>query len=148
MFLAYDPATNPLNTNEWAFPLCECFHLAALAFSIGTISMVDLRLLGAGVTERSAAQLMRDTEVWTLLGLTVVIGSGLAIFSSDPIHYLRNGAFQFKMAGLLVAMIYNYTIHRGIARGNRSAAVTVTAACVSLALWASLVFAGVFIGFI
>jgi hypothetical protein len=41
--LAYDPATNPLNNNEWSFPLLEIIHIASFAVSIGTIFIVDLR---------------------------------------------------------------------------------------------------------
>lgn len=148
MLFAYDPATNPLNSNEWAFPLCECFHLAAMAFSIGTIALVDLRLFGFGLDGRSSAQLIRDTEIWTLLGLAVVITSGLAIFSSDPVHYLYNGAFQLKMLALLVAIVYNYTIHRRTALADSSRAAAVAVAGVSLLLWFSPVLAGVFIAFI
>jgi hypothetical protein len=111
MMLVYDPATNPLNTNDWAFPLCECLHIAAFAFSIGTVALIDLRLFGFG-PERSPAQLLRDTEIWTLLGLTVVIASGLAIFSSDPLLYLHNRPFQLKMLGLLLAIVFNYAIRR------------------------------------
>lgn len=147
MLLAYDPATNPLNTNEWAFPLCECLHIAAIAFSVGTIGLVDLRVLGLGVTDRSAARLLRDMEIWTLLGLVVVIVSGLAIFTSDPVMYIHNPPFQLKMLALLVAVVYNYTLHRRAVLAASPPAIAIPAALASLALWWSLVFAGVFIGF-
>ena len=49
LFLAYDPSSNPLNTNEWAFPVCEVLHILGFAVAIGTIAMVDLRLLGIGM---------------------------------------------------------------------------------------------------
>ena len=120
--LAYDPATNPLNNNEWAFPLTECFHLAAMALSIGTIAVVDLRLLGLGMRRQSSAQLVRNTELWTLAGLAIVITSGLLIFSSDPVHYLNNGPFQFKIAVLLLGIVYNYTVHRKVACSEAPAA--------------------------
>ena len=45
-FLRYDPTTNPLNNNEWSFPLLEIFHILGFALSIGTVAVVDLRLLG------------------------------------------------------------------------------------------------------
>jgi len=146
--LAYDPATNPLNSNEWAFPLTECFHIAAMAFSIGTIAIVDLRLLGLGMRNQSSAQLVSDTELWTLSGLAIVIASGLLIFSSDPIHYLNNGPFQFKMAALLTGILYNYTLHRKVARSGASVAAGFVAGAFSLFLWLSLVFAGIFIAFV
>jgi hypothetical protein len=146
--LAYDPSTNPLNNNEWAFPLTECFHIAAMALSIGTIVLVDLRLLGVGMRRQTAAQLVADTELWTLTGLVVVIASGLMIFSSDPVAYLSSGPFLFKMAALLVAIVYNYTIHRIVARGSASPLAGKLVGSVSLALWCSLVFAGIFIAFV
>ncbi len=145
--LAYDPATNPLNSNEWSFPLAECFHIAAFAFSIGTIALVDLRLLGVGMLKQTASKLLKDTMLWTLGGLIVVITTGLIIFSSDPIRYFYNDAFRFKIIMLTVAVIYNYTIHRKVALANSSGAGAIATAVVSLAMWISICFAGLFYAF-
>ena len=62
MFLAYDSATNPLNNNEWSFPLTECVHIAMFAMSVGTIALVDLRLLGWAFRRESAAQMVKASE--------------------------------------------------------------------------------------
>src|SRR5438105_3263941 len=97
LFLAYDPSTNPLNTNEWAFPVCEVLHIIGFAVAIGTITMVDLRLLGIGMKKQSAADLVKDTGAWTLAGLALVLISGPLIFSSDPNLYLHNISFRFKI---------------------------------------------------
>ena len=118
--LIYDLNANPLNANEWAFPLTECFHITSFALSIGTIALVDLRLLGLAMKRETPGQLVKDTGLWTLAGLIIVIISGLLIFSSDPLRYLYNSGFQWKMAVLVVAIIYNYTIHRKVALSNAS----------------------------
>jgi len=146
--LVYDPATNPLNNNEWAFPLTECIHIAAMAFSIGLIALVDLRLLGMGLLKQTAAQLTRNTDVWTLAGLVAVITSGLVIFSSDPVHYLHNGPFQFKIGVLLLGIVFHYAAHRPVALSGRTGLLAGLTAGVSLAIWLSLVFAGIFIAFV
>jgi hypothetical protein len=146
--LVYDPATNPLNTNEWAFPLTECFHIASMALCVGTIALVDLRLLGAGLKKQTSAQLVRDTELWTLAGFAIVITSGLLIFSSDPVHYMNNGPFQFKIAVLLLGLVFNYTLHRKAALSPSPAGMGAVAGGVSLLLWLSLVFSGIFIAFV
>jgi hypothetical protein len=145
--LAYDPATNPLNNNEWSFPLAECFHIAAFAFSVGTIALVDLRLLGLGMLHQRASQLVRDTMLWTLGGLIVVITSGLIIFSSDPLRYFYNDAFRFKIICLVVAIIYNYTVHRSVALSDKTGLVAVLTGVVSIAMWVSITFAGLFYAF-
>ena len=146
MFLAYDPSTNPLNNNEWSFPLLEIIHIIGFAFSIGTIAAVDFRLLGWG--KQSAAQLLKETGPWTLFGLAVMLISGPLIFSSDPNMYLRNSSFRFKIGALLVAIIYNYTIHRKVALSGASPGVSKLVGALSLALWVSIVFGGIFIAFV
>ena len=147
MLLVYDPATNPLNNNEWAFPLFECIHIAAFAMSVGTIAIVDLRLLGLGMRHQTAAQLVKDTMLWTLAGLIIVITSGLVIFTSDPLRYYYSPAFRLKIICLLIAIIYNYTIHRKVASSKSPPLVAKVVGAVSLLLWVTIVFAGLFYAF-
>lgn len=145
--LVYDPSTNPLNNNEWSFPLLEIIHIASFAVSVGTIAVVDLRLLGLGMRRQSSAQLLKDTAPWTLVALAIVLMSGPMIFSSDPNLYLNNPGFRFKMDVLLVAIVYNYTVHRRVAQSNPSPVLGALVGGVSLALWVSVVFGGLFIAF-
>src|SRR6185295_14508488 len=148
LFLAYDVSTNPLNTNEWAFPVCEVLHILGFATLIGTITMVDLRLLGIGMKKQSAAELLKDTRAWSLAGLALVLISGPLIFSSDPNLYLHNASFRFKITMLVLAIIYNYTIHRWVALKHGSGGLAAIVGLVSLMLWISVVFGGIFIAFV
>ena len=145
--LAYDPSTNPLNNSEWAFPVLECIHIVGFALSIGTIALVDLRLLGLGMRRQPASQLAKDTAPWTLAGLAVMLISGPLIFSSDPTMYYYNPSFRFKIAALLIAIVYHYTVHRKVALSDGSPILAKVVGGVSLALWVSVVFGGLFIAF-
>jgi hypothetical protein len=137
-----------LNSSEWVFPIAECFHIAAFAWSIGMIALVDFRLLGVGLKRESVSQVAKATAPWTLLGLAVVLLSGPILFLSDVRMYLHNPAFRFKIGALAIAIIFNYTIHRKVALSDSSsAAVRVLTGVVSLALWISVVFGGLFIAF-
>jgi hypothetical protein len=146
--LIYDLNANPLNANEWAFPLTECFHITSFALSIGLITLVDLRLLGLGMKHQTPRQILQDTGIWTLAGLIIVIISGLLIFSSDPIRYLYNFGFQFKITVLVLAIIYNYTIHRKVAMSNPSPMVGKLVGGASLLLWVLVPFGGIWISFV
>ncbi|MGA2212674.1 MAG: DUF6644 family protein [Bryobacteraceae bacterium] len=137
-----------LNSSEWVFPIAECFHITAFAWSIGMIALVDLRLLGWGLKRETVSEVATATAPWTLLGLAVVLLSGPVLFLSDPRMYLHNPSFVFKMYALAIAIIFNYTIHRKVARSdNASGIVRALTAVVSLALWVSVVFGGLFIAF-
>lgn len=145
--IAFDPATNPLNNNEWSFPLFECIHIAMFTMSVGTIALVDFRMLGLAMRRQTPAQLLKDTSMWTLTGLIIVITSGIVIWTTDPLRYYFNPAFRYKCIALVVAVIYNYTIHRKVAQSNPSLLVGGAVAMVSLLLWISIVFAGLFYAF-
>lgn len=138
---------NPLNSSPLTFPVLECFHIVGFAISIGTIAIVDFRLLGLGMRRETPSQLGKDTFFWTLGGLVLMLFSGLMLFSSDPDNYYLNYAFDLKMAFFVLAIIFNYTIHRKVVQAdapNGGKAV----ACVSLALWSCVIFGGIFIGFL
>jgi hypothetical protein len=145
--IPYDPATNPLNNNEWSFPLLEIIHIVGFAVAIGTIFMVDLRLIGVGLRRQLSSRLNKDLAPWTLGGLAAVLMSGPLIWSSDPNMYLNNKAFLFKMAALLVALLFQYTIHRKVALSDPSPGVGALVGVMSVALWVSVVAGGLFIAF-
>lgn len=155
VFAGYDPATNPLNTNEWAFPVCEVLHIVGFAMLIGTISIVDLRLLGVGMKKQTSAELLQDTAPWTLLGLMLILTTGPLIFSSGPATYIGTGelhtwnkSFLYKMVALAIAIVYNWTIHNKVAGSKDPGGLGKAVGAFSLVLWASIIFAGIFIAFV
>ena len=139
---------NPLNSSELAFPVLECLHIIGFTISLGTIAIVDFRLLGVGMRHQKAADLNRDLWLWTLAGLVITVFTGLLLYSSDPDMYYLNVAFLFKMVCLLVAIIFHYTIRRKVVSSDASKAYGKIVACLSMALWASVIFGGIFIGFV
>jgi hypothetical protein len=64
---------NPLNESALSFPILECFHIVGFAFSVGTIALVDFRLLGWGMRRETPAQIAKETFFWTLGGLIVMV---------------------------------------------------------------------------
>jgi hypothetical protein len=148
-FAGYDPANNPLNTNEWAFPVCEVVHIVGFALLIGTIAIVDLRLLGLGMKRQTAAELVKDTAPWSLLGLVLVLISGPLIFSSQPDVYINNLSFVYvKMPMLAAAIAFNWTLHRWVAIRPDPGGTGVLVGGLSLLMWTTVIFGGIFIAFV
>jgi hypothetical protein len=139
---------NPLNSSMLAFPILECFHIIGFTLSVGTIGLVDLRLLGIGMNRQTPAEVAEDTKMWTLGGLALMLLSGLMLFSSDPDMYYLNMAFVLKMICLALAIAFNYTIHRQAVSPGASPGRGKLLACISLALWTGVLFGGIYIGFI
>jgi hypothetical protein len=144
MLIAFE---NPLNESELVFPILECFHILGFAILVGSIALVDFRLLGFGLRQ-DAGELAKALAPWTLFGLVLVLLSGPMLFSSDPDMYYLNRSFQIKMVVLLLALVFHYTIRRKLLRGDLSADSGKLVACVSLALWTTVIFGGIFIAFV
>jgi hypothetical protein len=146
--LQSNPIGDALNNTEWAFPLAECFHIVFFGIAIGTIMIVNLRLLGLAFPRRTPAQLAHDTWVWTLLGLAITTLAGMALFISDPRMYSYNQGFRFKVTVFLLAVIYHYTVHAKVVSSNSSRAIGAVVGAISVALWVSVVAGGIFIAFV
>ena len=92
---------------------------------------------------------MRYTEPWTIIALVFVVFSGGMLFISQAGIYLVNPIFPWKMYVLLAALIYNFTIHRKVARmENPPPVLSKSVAILSLLLWVAVVFGGIFTGFL
>ena len=147
--LVQNAIADTLNNAEWTFALAECVHIGGFAVSIGSIVLVDFRMLNLGLRKETAARILRYTEPWTLIALVFVVFSGLMLFLSQADIYLVNQIFPLKMYILIAALIYNFTVHRKMAKmENPPPVLNKLVAVISLLLWVSVVFGGIFTGFL
>jgi hypothetical protein len=147
--LLQNAVADALNQTEWAFALAECVHIGGFAVAIGSIVLVDFRMLNLGLRHETNARILRYTELWTVIALVFVVFSGFALFLSQTDIYLTNLIFPFKMYVLLAALVYNFTVHRKVATmENPPPILSKLVAIVSLLLWVSVVFGGIFTGFL
>ena len=132
---------------SWLFPVIQSIHIIGLTMLVGTITMVDLRLLGIGLRRQTIRDLASRVAPWTFAGLLTVLITGPLLFWADLTRYLNNPAFVVKMGLLAVALAAHFTIHRSAIEnlsGHLQAAPVkqkLTAA-LSLVLWSSVVLAG------
>ena len=139
---------NPLNTSPFTYPTLEIFHIAGFAVAIGSIALVNFRLLGLGLRQQTSGQLTKDLSMTTLISLSIAIVSGMLLYSTDPDKFYLNVSFLFKLTCLLLAILFHYTIHRRVALSNSERGAAKLVALVSIALWVAVVFGGIFIEFV
>jgi hypothetical protein len=133
---------------EWVFPAVQSLHFIGFALSIGTIAIVDLRLLGLGMRRHTAAELDADLSGWTNAGIGVMLTTGLLMFSTDAVTYHYNPSFQFKMICLSAALLFHFTLFRYVVRHGASPLAARLAGGVSLVLWSAVLAGGRFIAFV
>jgi hypothetical protein len=118
------------------FPVIQAIHVVGLTVLVGTIALVDFRLLGFGIRRVSAWKLAGQLAPWTTGGLITMFVTGPLLFWSDWARYVKNPAFLVKMALLSIALAAHFTVHRRATRNAKWVAI------VSLAAWSCVVLAG------
>jgi hypothetical protein len=121
-------------------PVIESIHLVGLTLLVGTIAIVDLRLLGLGLRHLKVSAVAAAMAPWTSAGLVTVGLTGPVLFWFDSGRYLKNPAFLVKMVLLAVALGLHFTVHRSVTK--RDAGIGKLVAVLSLVLWSCVVLAG------
>jgi hypothetical protein len=139
----------------WLFPVIEAVHLLALSVLGGAVLIVDLRLLGFGLTQRGIPEIARNVRPYLIGALIGLIATGIPLFLSEPIKLYYSDAFWVKMPTLAAALLYTFTIRAtAIAMATnepgapkRETARQVLVGALSIALWVTVAAAGRWIGF-
>jgi hypothetical protein len=157
-FLQWLESTSPaiaISESSWLFPGIESIHVLAITLVVGSITMVDLRLLGINLREHSAREVILDVLPWTWISFVVAACSGALLFSSNATHYWGTVPFRAKMLVLALAglnmLLFHATTYRSIDvwghRKQMPLAAKVSGG-VSLGLWIGVVTLGRWIGFV
>jgi hypothetical protein len=147
-WLTESPLARALAASESVFVAIQSLHFIGFAFLIGTIAIVDLRLLNLVVPDRKPADLATDLKPWTWVGLGMMLTTGPLMFSTSATAYHYNASFRFKMVCLTLALMYHFTLHRRAIRSDMSPVASKLAGAASLLLWSAVVFAGRMIAFV
>ena len=147
----YDTAVGEaIRNSTWLFPVIEAFHLVGLGITAGAVLMVDLRLLGVGLSRQPIAQLSADAEPWLLGSLTLMFASGIPLFLSEAIKCYHSFPFWVKMTSLLLALLFTFTIRRRVTQtglASHRLLLGRLTALLSLGLWFGVAWGGRWIGF-
>src|SRR5438105_921714 len=141
---------NAIRTSTWAFAAIKSVHLLALSAIGGAVLVVDLRLLGLGLRDQRVRDLARDAYPWLVGSLVVMLVTGVGLFLSEPTKCYYSTPFWVKMASLLLAMIFTFTVKWKMTRADELRISPMwyrLVALVSLALWFGVGAGGRWIGF-
>ena len=144
-----------IREGEALFPWLESIHVLAIVLVVGSIAMVDLRLLGWASRDRAVSRVTADVLPITWIAFAVAALTGVLMFLAKAAIYGYNLYFLLKMGFLLLAgcnMLYFHQFtHRGVASwgaaDNTPPRAARVAGAVSLSVWVCIVVFGRWIGF-
>ena len=128
-----------------AIPVIQAFHLLGITLLLGAMLLLNIRLLGIGFREIPLRLISNQVWSWGTGGLLLAMASGILVFISDPARYAANRSFVTKMAVLVVAVLFQFTLYRRAVQAQQEAEYPrrlVILPAISLALWFTVGWAG------
>jgi len=153
-YLESSSIADNIRENDLLFPLIESVHVLAICLVVGSILVVDLRLLGVASTRWPVGRVTGAILPLTWCAFVVAVASGGLMFISNATKYLGNGFFVAKMVLIGVAGLNMLTFHFVGAselpkweNDRRLPLPARLAGGVSILLWVAVVACGRWIGF-
>lgn len=132
----------------WYFPAIEAVHLLGLAMLGGAILVVDLRMLGFGLSAQPVAGVARAANRWLITAITVLLVTGTMLFLSEAVKCFYNTSFWVKMIALAIGLVFTFTVRNRVAASDSvSPAVQRLVGLFSIIVWFVVAAAGRWIGF-
>ena len=131
----------------WGYPLLETIHSIGMAMMIGSLGLINLRVLGY----KPELKLLDVRQLLPLawIGFTLNAISGTLLFTSDAVYFWDKYTFRIKMILIILgginASLLGQRVFREAAAGapaSPPAASTKSIAFLSLVFWFGAVIAG------
>ena len=135
-----------LATSRWLYGLIAVVHYVSLFSCIGTIVLLDLRILGVAERSQALPAFAEQLRPWTWIGSGAAVVSGFLLFATEAGDYATVTPFHVKMLIVALAFISTLAIERSVTKWSRTPVIPVTAkllALISIALWLGAILAAV-----
>lgn len=100
------------------FAQWEVLHILSLALLGGASILLNLRLIGSGLTDESPSAVRRGVLPWLNIGVFGVVLTGILIGTSNPERLYTSEAFTAKMLGLAAALVLTYGVSLPAAKAD------------------------------
>jgi hypothetical protein len=138
-----------LRESDYAFSIIESAHVLSITLLIGTISVLDLRMLGLVLRPIPVTRIARSVLPLVWSGFVVSFISGVFLFWAEAAKMYVNPAFRSKVVLLVLVglnpLIFHTTIYRRVDEWELqhiSPWRARAAAIASLTLWSGIIIAG------
>jgi hypothetical protein len=117
--------TSPLGSvvaeTLWAYPLFETLHTLGMALLVGSLGLINLRILGFKPELPVVGTLDLLPLAW--IGFSVNLVSGLALFTSDAVYFWGSTTFRIKLGLIVLGGLNAFVLSQSVFREARIGAL-------------------------
>ena len=100
--------------HEWIIPTLQSVHIVAIAVVLGSVLMIDLRILGLAGRDQTLTETTDRFGPWLSWALCVLLVTGAAMIVGEPARQLLALSFWLKMGLVAIGAATAFGVQRSI----------------------------------
>ncbi len=137
-FFAWLESLALYGSSAYIGPVVNLVHLLSMVVFAGALVIVDLRLIGFGLTQQSVREVARDARPWLIAGLVGLTLTGIPQTAERATDQYATSIFWMKMYLLLFGILWMVTVRHRAVRGEAAGMWPKVVGVVSIVVWASV----------
>ena len=94
-----------LGSTGWMYASVSVTHYLTMFWFIGSMAVVDLRVMGVAARKRNLAELSAQIYPWAWTGLVLAILSGFLMFLTDAGDWAPDPVFHVKVGMIVISIV-------------------------------------------
>jgi len=135
--------------NLWAIPLIQSVHIVGIALVMGSVLMIDLRILGWAWADQTLRQTTSRFGPWLTGALWLLLATGLLMVIGEPVRELVTFSFWLKMTLVAIGALVATSFQRAVRRHEQQWESTLvhrrsiqTLAILTFLIWVAIIVLG------
>ena len=127
-----------MGSTGWMYSTITVTHYVAMFWFIGSIAVVDLRLMGLTARTRTAGDLAQQFMPWAWIGFALAMLSGFLMFATAAGDWAPSPHFHIKMTLIAISVVFAVVVQRLAPKWSETSetpSVAKIIALLSLLLW-------------
>ena len=135
-----------VRSSIWLFPVIESFHLIGLGILGGSVVIMDFKLMNLIFRSTNKIYILEQTKNFFILGLSILILTGVPLFLSEAVKCYYSRAFWIKMISLVIGVLFVYFVRNPLIV-KKEGTILIFIGFVSFSIWTVVAASGRWIGF-
>ena len=102
-----------LSSTGWMYATVSVIHYLTMFWFIGSMAVVDLRVMGVAARKRNLTELSTQIFPWAWTGMVLAIISGFFMFLTDAGDWAPDPVFHVKLGMIVLSIVFAILVQRG-----------------------------------
>ena len=132
--------------HHWVLELISVLHYFTIFWVVGTIALIDLRVLGLAGMRQTATQWQQQLSPWMWTAMAICLVSGFLEFFPGGGDYYLSDVFKGKVIATALGVVLSIVVYRNVPKWEKRPSMPAIAkflAAFCLLVWVGTILLGV-----